>query len=209
MIKQKFFNYKFENQDDYFNFYTNETNIIAYDNIIKKNDKNLFLIGPRKSGKTLLSKIWLKKNQGIKLNNNLEKILYNNKNVLIEDLDKICNEENLFHILNHCKNYNLKILITSNLEMNDINLSLKDLISRLKTFNVLKIYNPDDDMLLNILTKLFTEKQFIINSNEVFQYIIKNANRSYEEMFSIVSKLDSLSLEKKRQLTIPLIKEIL
>ena len=64
-------------------------------------------------------------------------------------------------------------------------------------------------MLLNILTKLFIEKQFIINSHEIFNYILKRANRSYEDMFRIVNKLDTLSLEKKRQLTIPLIKEIL
>ena len=64
-------------------------------------------------------------------------------------------------------------------------------------------------MLLNILTKLFVDKQFIINSNDIFEFIIRRANRSYEEIINIVNKLDKLSLEKKRQLTIPLIKEIL
>ena len=99
--------------------------------------------------------------------------------------------------------------ITSNFHINDIDLKLNDLKSRLKTFINVKINNPDDDMLLNILTKLFIDKQFIINSDEIFGYILKRANRSYEEMFYIVHKLDNLSLEKKRQLTIPLIKEIL
>ena len=64
-------------------------------------------------------------------------------------------------------------------------------------------------MLLNILTKLFIDKQFILNSNSIFNYILKRANRSYEEMIKIVEKLDKLTLEKKRQLTIPLIKEIM
>ena len=64
-------------------------------------------------------------------------------------------------------------------------------------------------MLLNILTKLFIEKQFIINSFEIFDYILNRANRSYDNMIKIVKELDTLSLEKKRQLTIPLIKEIL
>ena len=86
---------------------------------------------------------------------------------------------------------------------------MKDLVSRIKTFHYSKINNPDDDMLLKILTKLFIEKQFIINSNEIFEFIIRRANRSYETVFDIVNKLDNLSLEKKRQLTIPLIKEIL
>ena len=105
--------------------------------------------------------------------------------------------------------YNLHILITSNLKINEINLNLNDLNSRLKIFNFLKINQPDDDMLLNILTKLFIEKQFVINSKEIFQFILRNANRSYENIINIVARLDSLSLEKKRQLTIPLIKEIL
>ena len=64
-------------------------------------------------------------------------------------------------------------------------------------------------MLLNILTKQFVDKQFILNSNSIFDYILKRANRSYAGMIKIVEKLDKLSLEKKRQLTIPLIKEIL
>ena len=64
-------------------------------------------------------------------------------------------------------------------------------------------------MLLNILTKLFVEKQFIINSNDIFKFIIRRSNRSYEDIINMVEKLDTLSMEKKRQLTIPLIKEIL
>ena len=80
---------------------------------------------------------------------------------------------------------------------------------QLKIFSFCIINNPDDDMLLNILTKLFVEKQFIINSNDIFKFIIRRSNRSYEDIINMVEKLDTLSMEKKRQLTIPLIKEIL
>ena len=111
--------------------------------------------------------------------------------------------------LNHYNSNNLKVLITSHYEINEIDFSLKDLTSRLKTFTYCKINNPDDDMIINLLTKLFIEKQFIINSHEIFQFILKTANRSYEDMYYLVKKLDTLSIEKKRQLTIPLIKEIL
>ena len=64
-------------------------------------------------------------------------------------------------------------------------------------------------MLLTILTKLLIEKQFIINSNDIFQYILRRVDRSYQGINKIVDKLDILSREKKRQVTIPLIKEIL
>ena len=84
-----------------------------------------------------------------------------------------------------------------------------DLKSRLKTFHYVKINNPNDEMSLIILTKLLTEKQFIIKNKEIFEFLIKRVNRSYEEIYNLAHKMDNLSLEKKRQLTIPLIKEIL
>ena len=209
MSKQKYFNFKFSNFYNYKDFYVNETNTNAVEGILDNNFVNKFLIGPNKSGKTFLGNIWLKKNKAINFNKNFNDIINNKKAVFIDDIEKKNNEEEIFHIINHCKLYKIKILVTSNLNINEINFSLKDLISRLKSFSLYKIQNPDDDMLLKILTKLFVDKQFVINSNDIFPYILKRANRSYEEMIFIVEKLDSLSLEKKRQLTIPLIKEIL
>ncbi len=209
MSKQKYFNFKFSNFNNYNDFYVNETNTNAVEGILDNNFENKFLIGPNKSGKTFLGNIWLKKNKAINFNKNFNDIINNKKAVFIDDIEKKNNEEEIFHIINHCKLYKIKILVTSNLNINEINFSLKDLISRLKSFSLYKIENPDDDMLLKILTKLFVDKQFVINSNDIFPYILKRANRSYEEMIFIVEKLDSLSLEKKRQLTIPLIKEIL
>jgi len=64
-------------------------------------------------------------------------------------------------------------------------------------------------MLLNILTKLLIDRQFIINTNDIFNFIIRRIDRSYESVYNTVDKLDILSIEKKRQLTIPLIKEII
>jgi len=209
MIKQKIFNFNFNLNDNNSNFFVNSTNKNAFDGITSQNLKGIFLVGPNKSGKSSLANIWLNKFNGIKFNNNFEQIINNYKNVLIDDIDQQNNEENLFHILNHCKLNSLNILITSKYQIKDMQLGLNDLISRIKTFNFFEIYKPDDEMLINLLTKLFVEKQFVINSNDIFKYILNNAERSYEDVFNIVNKLDKLSLEKKRQLTIPLIKEIL
>ena len=210
MKNQKIFKFNFNTSYDLNNFYVNNTNKDAYNGVININNKNIFLIGPKKSGKSYLANIWLKNNKALKFNNNIDLILNNNHNVLIENIDiNFKDEEKIFHIINHCLLNNINILITSSNELDQINFFLKDLISRIKTFTHLKILQPDDDMLINILTKLFVERQFIINSQEIFQYIVKNANRSYIDMYNIVKKLDKLSLEKKRQLTIPLIKEIL
>ena len=209
MNRQKFFKFNFKNDNELSDFYVNETNIEAYKGVTNQNNKHILLVGPNKSGKSYLANLWCIKNKGIKLKDNLDYIINNNMNTFIDNIDMGFDEEELFFVINHSIVNSLKILITTSSNINEINFSLKDLISRLKAFAFLRINQPDDDMLINVLTKLFVEKQFIVNSKDVFQFIIKNTNRSYDNMFNIVKKLDILSLEKKRQLTIPLIKEIL
>ena len=60
-----------------------------------------------------------------------------------------------------------------------------------------------------LMTKLFSDKQIIIKNKEIFDFIFNRVNRTYNDIYKFIEKIDSLSLEKKRQLTIPLIKEIL
>ena len=208
MIKQKSFNYKFNSNDDEFDFFVNQTNFYAFNALINNENKYSFLYGPKKSGKTYLSKIWLKKNNAIQYHNNYELLLDQKNNVLIDNLI-FYDEEKIFYIVNNCILNNSKVLITSDNKINEINFEFKDLSSRLKTFSNLEINQPNDEMLLAILTKLLVERQFIIKSNEIFEYIIRRVDRTYQGINDIVKKLDILSLEKKRQLTIPLIKEIL
>ena len=209
MIKQKSFNYKFNDKNDNeLNFFVNKTNFYAFNALINNDTKLSFLYGPKKSGKSYLSKIWLKKNNAIKYNNNYEVFLNLHNNILIDNLI-FYNQEKIFHIVNNCILNNSKVLITSDKKINEINFEFNDLSSRLKTFSNLEINQPNDEMLLAILTKLLVERQFIIKSNEIFEYIIRRVDRTYQGVNDIVKKLDILSLEKKRQLTIPLIKEIL
>ena len=84
-----------------------------------------------------------------------------------------------------------------------------DLLSRLKVFNYVSINKPDDEILINVLTKLLMEKQFIIKNIDIFEFLLKRVNRTYEDIYNLVKKMDKLSLEKKRQLTIPLIRELI
>ena len=209
MIKQKSFNYKFnDNNDNELNFFVNQTNFYAFNALINNDTKYSFLYGPKKSGKSYLSKIWSKKNNAIEYKNNYEVVLNLHANILIDNLI-FYDQEKIFHIVNNCILNNSKILITSDIKINSIDFKLNDLSSRLKTFSNLEIDQPNDEMLLAILTKLLIDKQFIINSNQIFEYILRRVDRSYQGINEIVKKLDKLSLEKKRQLTIPLIKEIL
>ena len=100
-------------------------------------------------------------------------------------------------------------MITSNIFINDYNFRLNDLLSRLRSFINITLDLPDDELLTNLMIKLFHDKQIIVKNPEIFNYIIKRANRSYADIFSLINKIDKLLLKKNKQLTIPLIKELI
>ena len=210
MSNQKFFNFVNNNELDINNFYVNKTNINAFELLNNKNlIDNIILNGPNKSGKSHLANIWKNNNNAIIYDKQIEKIILKKQNLIIDDLFLDLNEENIFHLINHCNINKLKILITTNLDINQHKFILQDLLSRLKTFNYVSIQKPDDEILINVLTKLLIEKQFVIRNKGIFDYLLKRVNRTYEDIYQIVEKMNTISLEKKRQLTIPLIRELI
>ena len=210
-MEQSYFNYNLKPGLAIDDFFVSTSNKEAYNFILNKkiDNKKILLIGPNKSGKTHLGKIWQKNNNAISYENNFEIILNYKKNIFIDDFFKNINEEQIFHLINHCSINKLTILLTSNKEVFEHNFLLKDLVSRLKTFNLLRINLPDDDLIINLIIKLLHDKQIIIKNKEIFHYILKRIERSYEEIFLLIENIDKLSLEKKRELTIPLIKKLL
>ena len=210
-MAQSYFNYNLKPGLAIDDFFVSTSNKKAYSFILNKkiDNKKILLIGPNKSGKTHLGKIWQKNNNAVSYENNFEIILNYKKNIFIDDFLKNINEEQIFHLINHCSINKLTILLTSSKEVFEHNFLLKDLVSRLKTFNLLRIDLPDDDLIINLMIKLLHDKQIIIKNEEIFHYILKRIERSYEEIFLLIEKIDKLSLEKKRELTIPLIKKLL
>ena len=210
MSNQKFFNYQFSSKNNNENYFVNITNQKAYNLTILDNfNQNIFLFGPKKSGKSYLANLWKEKNNAISYNNNFSKIIETKKNIVIDDSLGKSSDEKLFHIINHCKLNNLKMYFVSSIDINSYNFKFKDLFSRLREFIYLEIKSPDDEMCKMLMAKLFSDKQIIIKNKEIFDFIFKRLNRTYFDIYIFVEKLDRLSLEKKRQLTIPLIKEII
>ena len=210
MTSQTFFNFKITPKLDINNFFVNHTNNHAFNLITNKNFlENIILIGPNKSGKSHLANIWKEMNEALFFENNFDEIISKNKNIIIDNLFENLNEEKIFHLINHSTSNNLKILITTNIDLYEYKFKLPDLLSRLKIFNHVIIKKPDDEILINILTKLLIEKQFIIKNNDIFDFLLKRINRNYEDVYNLVEKMDKLSLENKRQLTIPSIKKLI
>ena len=209
-MEQSFFNYNLRPNFSISDYFVGTSNIEAYNLLINtQNINNLFLVGPSKSGKTHLAFIWQKKFNAIIYDNNIKQILENTSNVIVDNIFDNINEEEIFHIINHCSSVNSKILVTSNIGLNEYTFQLKDLSSRLKTFININIDLPDDELLINLMTKLFHDKQIIIKNPEIFHYIIKRVHRSYDKIFHLIDKIDNLLMKKNKQLTIPIIKELI
>ena len=211
-MKQTSFEYNIQPKYNIENFYVSEANEEAYEFVINENNHTDFsiLYGPAKSGKTHLGLIWMEKNKAILYNqNNYFSIIKENNNIFIDDFFNNLNEEYMFYIINHCFNNNLKILLCSDRLISNYDFKLKDLSSRLKSFYVKKINKPDDDLIVNLLTKLLYDKQIIINNPDIFSFILNRINRTYEDVHKFIEKIDKFSLEKKRELTIPLIKKLI
>ena len=210
-MEQKFFNYKLKPHLEIYDYFVGNSNIKSFNTLIKSNnmDNNFFLYGPNKSGKTHLGLIWKKKFDALSYNNNLVEIINYKRNIFIDDIFNNINEEEIFHLINHCNLNKLKLLVTSHIFLNEHIFRFEDLSSRLKTFINIQIDLPDDELLLNLMIKLFNDKQIIIKNPEIFNFILRRVQRSYEKIFLFIEKIDKLSLTKKRQLTIPLIRELI
>ena len=150
-----------------------------------------------------------KNNAYIYSKKNYKIIINNKKNIFIDDFFNNLNEEILYHISNHCCNNDLRILLSTDRFISNYQFQLDDLSSRLKSFHFIQIKQPDDDLIVNLIIKLLFDKQVIINNPEIFSYLLKRINRTYKDIYFFVEKIDKLSLQKKRELTVPLIRELL
>ena len=66
MSYQKIFKYKFVSNKDNENYFVNQTNQKAYElTITEEFNQNIFLFGPKKSGKSYLASLWKDKNNAI------------------------------------------------------------------------------------------------------------------------------------------------
>ena len=66
-----------------------------------------------------------------------------------------------------------------------------------------------DDEEKRILMELIFNKRGISIDNSVLSYALERSSRNLENIINLVQKIDEYSLSKKRNITVPLLKEIL
>ncbi len=126
--------------------------------------------------------------------------------IVIENLQNLKNQEALFHIYNTYRDLGGNILFTSDIAPARINFSLPDLRSRMNIIPAIEIKEPDDELLMALLVKLFLDRQ-ITPTQELLNFLIKNIHRSFSYVRKLVEEIDNISLAKKRAITINIAKE--
>lgn len=174
----------------------------------------LAIYGDTGCGKTHLSHIWQQKTKATYLNNmdfdkaSLKDLLEGPLFFILDQADLIEQEENLFHLYNHLIPAKGGLLYLSKKPPSRWVTHLPDLRSRLNAITAVKIHAPDDVLLAEVLQKLFHDLQVKVDDN-VIAFLLLHMERSFESAQLWARLLNKRALIQKRNITIPLVREIL
>ena len=129
--------------------------------------------------------------------------------VLFEDADRAgFDETELFHVINQVRSSATSLLITARSRPTGWNVTLPDLASRLKAATVVEIGAPNDEMLTQVLFKLFADRQLMIDE-KLSAYIVSRMERSLAAAQILVDRIDRLALARGSKITRALAGEVL
>lgn len=172
------------------------------------------ITGPAGSGKTHLVEVWraLTGAALVRASALLESTIAEATaagGIAVEDLDRgIGDERVLFHLFNLAREGRLSLLLTTRALPGEIDIALPDLRSRLRAVPLTQIEPPDEALLRALLVKLMADRQQEI-SPKVIEFVVKRMERSADMARRFVRELDRHALASRRDLTIPLAREVL
>ena len=210
--------FKFPFKTNYFeeDFYVSSNNFEAYKLIEswpKWSSRYINIFGPSGCGKTHLANIFKKKINSFfikasELSNNSLSLIKLKECLIIDEYQNNIEEKLFYSMLNQCHQSNQYIIVNSLKPIKTFVIELNDLKSRFDSFIDIGIDLPTDELIRVILTKNFSDKQVKIEA-KLLEYILKNIHRSYEDIFDLIDKVDTLSLSTGKPININLIKKVL
>ena len=224
--KQLTFPWNKDNKSSFDSFYASKLNkhlLSLLQNNTFKDD--LLIFGTKDSGKTYLlqalcnhfsnqgkSSFYLPMKQAKELSVDILESLESMELVCIDGIESIVGnkvwEVGLFNLINRSLNSENRLIFTSSKNIDVMNFELKDLDSRLRKIQSHELYALADDEILSALKHIANLRSIELGSKEA-QYLLTYANRNISDLVQILESLDQLSMEMKRKITIPLIKEVI
>jgi len=130
------------------------------------------LVGPRKSGRTLLARIFAAKTGG----------------QMIDDAERV-KEADIFHAWNRAQAEHRPLLIVADAAPPEWEIKLPDLRSRMAASQVLRI-GPPDDALIPSLLKLHFDRRLILASPELIAWLEKRVERDHVALIRVADALE-------------------
>ena len=219
--KQLTFPWSKPNRSELEGFFFDEKNFKLREVLLS--DEDFFLYGRNKVGKTYLMQslcnLYSKKDK-TSLYIPLKDILNFDISLLdsLDNLDLICVDDinfingkdkwelAFFNLINNCLTSKCRLIFCSSINPSQLSFELKDLESRIKKLDSFEILPVSDSNLVDALNFIAKSRAINLGIKEL-NFLLKYSKRSVSSLIKLIDKLDKLSMEQKRKITIPLIKE--
>lgn len=171
------------------------------------------LVGPAGCGKSHLLHGWGKEQGAISIGpaDDLSKLIAGQL-YIVDDINQrnkngefSFSDDYLFHLYNWTREINATVVVTADSAPSRWERTLPDLVSRLATIQVTTIEQPDDELLLVLLVKLFSDRQLQVNI-DVLNYIVSRMERSFSAARLFVDLVDKTALAEKKKITKTLVR---
>ena len=149
------------------------------------------LIGPPRSGRSLLGRIFAAKSGGV-----------------VIDEARTAPEEHLFHAWNRAQAARRPLLMIADAPPPMWGVALPDLCSRLAASPVAEIGAPDDELVAGLLNAQFVRRG-LVAPPELIAWLVARVERSHAAVLHAVDLLDATALGTRRRLTVALARDTL
>ena len=183
-----------------------------------------FLAGTSASGLTYLlqsachlaeasgdSALYLPAEELIQLDPEIFEALEQYSLVCIDDLQFLLGDSRwelaLFHLFNRLRDSGRRLLVSANNTPAHLAVDLPDLASRLNWGLVFQLQPLNDAEKISALAAQARARGMVI-AEEVLQFMLNHSNRNLRELMHQLDLLDGASLEQKRRVTIPFVKQV-
>lgn len=117
-------------------------------------------------------------------------------------------EEALFHLVNRARQVGCPIWCAASTTPLELGVSLRDLSSRLAGGVVWAIPACNDEDLRSVLRHRGQQRGLVLD-DAVITYISSRERRSLDQLLCSLERLDQASLQLKRPITVPLVREVM
>jgi len=128
--------------------------------------------------------------------------------IALDDANAVADETALIHLLNASAEAHLPLLLAARLPPSRWPVRLPDLASRLRAMTAVEIGAPDDALLRALLARLLADRQLRLPTT-VHDWLLSRLPRTAAALAEAVARLDAMSLDVHRGITVRLARDVL